>query len=80
MDISLTAEVLRNFFHRNFRNMILISGDEDYIPLVESAQEMGARVVLWSIGNGLSGRLADAADAYCDIEPYLFDVSIKTEC
>ena len=79
VDITLATEALRNLFHRNYKNMILVAGDEDYVPLVESAQEMGAKVVLWFIPSGLSPHLADAADAYCDIEHHLFDASLKTQ-
>jgi uncharacterized LabA/DUF88 family protein len=76
VDISLATEALRNLFVRNYQNMILVTGDEDFLPLVEAAQDMGARVVLWSIKSGLSTRLVDAADAHCDISDFLFDGSL----
>lgn len=76
VDISLATEALRNLFFKNYQNLILITGDEDFLPLVEAVQDMGARVVLWFIPNGLSRRLADSADAYFDISPFLFDSSI----
>lgn len=79
VDISLTAEVLKNLFNKNFKNMILVTGDEDYVPLIETAQDFGARVVLWSIPSGLSPRLVAAADAFCDVSDHLFDASVVTQ-
>jgi uncharacterized LabA/DUF88 family protein len=51
---------------------VLVTGDEDYIPLVEAVQREGARVGVWFVPDGLSPKLERAADFYDDLALCLF--------
>lgn len=68
VDISLTTEVLFHTMRRNIDAVILVAGDEDYVPLVSTIRREGCRVILWFIENGLSPALRREADYFADIE------------
>jgi len=68
VDIALTIEMLVNAFNKNFDVCLLISGDEDYIPLVKEVKRYGPRVwVSFFSSHGLSNSLRIAADMFLDI-------------
>jgi len=49
--------------------IILISGDGDYIPLVQHLQRaMGCRVEVLAFGKSSSGKLIEAADEFIDLD------------
>jgi uncharacterized LabA/DUF88 family protein len=71
VDITLATEMLLHATRRNYDIAVLVAGDEDYVPLVDAVQSEGRGVHVWSIPEGLSPRLVQAADEYVDIAPYL---------
>ncbi len=56
--------------------LVLVSGDGDYIPLVEYLQNQGYRVESMSFGKSTSGKLIEAVDEFLDMDEdhrqYLF--------
>lgn len=46
----------------------LVSGDGDYVPLVEYLQNHGKRVEVMAFGKSTSSRLREAADEFIDLE------------
>ncbi len=49
--------------------LVLISGDGDFVPLVEHLQRaMGCRVEVIAFGKSASGKLKDAADSFIDLD------------
>jgi uncharacterized protein (TIGR00288 family) len=72
VDITLATDMLTHAHHKNFDIAILITGDGDYVPLVEAVKREGCRVVLWALESGLSPALKKAADHYWDIGELLF--------
>ena len=73
VDISLATDMLSHAFRKNYDVAVLVAGDEDYMPLVESVMAEGKRVVLWFVENGLSPDLRRKADHYFDIGQILFE-------
>jgi len=71
VDISLATDMLTHAHRKNYDIAILVSGDEDYVPLVEAVAAEGCRVVLWALPNGLSPRLEQAVDHSFDISRFL---------
>jgi uncharacterized LabA/DUF88 family protein len=71
VDITLSTEMLLHATRHHYDIAILVAGDEDYVPLVEAVQSEGRGVHVWSIADGLSTRLSQAADSYTDLTPYL---------
>lgn len=58
--------------------IVLVSGDGDYIPLVEHLRRaMGCKVEVMSFGKSTSGKLKEAADVFVDFDEnprkYLID-------
>lgn len=72
VDVSLCTEMLSHAHRKNFEIGILVSGDEDFVPLVEAVAAEGRRVVLWALPSGLSKSLENAADHSFDLSRFLF--------
>ena len=72
VDITLTTEMLTHAHRDNFDVAVLVSGDGDYVSLVEAVKAEGKRVALWALGSGLSPKLRMASDHYWDIGELLF--------
>ena len=48
--------------------VVLVSGDGDFIPLVEYLKNMGKRVEVVAFGRTTSGKLKEAADEFIDLD------------
>ena len=48
--------------------VVLVSGDGDYVPLVEYLQNHGKRVEVMAFGKSTSSRLREVADEFIDLE------------
>ncbi len=62
--------------------LVLISGDGDFIPLVEHLQRaLGCRVEVIAFGKSASGKLKEAADSFIDLDEnprkYLISRAVK---
>ena len=72
VDISLTTDMLTHAHRDNYDLAILVTGDEDYVPLIEAVKAEGKRVALWALSSGLSSALRRSADHFWDIGELLF--------
>ncbi|MBU4445094.1 NYN domain-containing protein [bacterium] len=81
VDIALATEMLTHAHRKNYDVAILVSGDEDYIPLVEAVKDEGCRVFQWFIEDGNNIKLSKSVDYYFDIGTFLFnhDLSLLIE-
>lgn len=60
--------MLSHAFRGNYDAAILISGDGDYVPVVEEVKRLGKRVhVAFFQSQGLSPDLVRAADSFYDL-------------
>jgi len=48
--------------------IVLVSGDGDFIPLVEYLKNFGKRVEVMAFGKSTSGKLKEAADEFIDLD------------
>ena len=48
--------------------VVLVSGDGDYVPLVEYLQSLGQRVEVAAFGRSASSKLQEAADSFIDFD------------
>lgn len=48
--------------------VVLISGDGDFVPLVEYLQSNGQKVEVMAFGRSASGKLREAADIFIDLD------------
>jgi hypothetical protein len=75
VDITLATEMLMHAARRHFDIGILVTGDEDYVPLIEAVKAEGLGVHVWSLPDGLSPQLVHAADLHVDLGPYLLSAA-----
>jgi uncharacterized LabA/DUF88 family protein len=71
VDIALTTDMLTHAFQNHFDVAILISGDEDYCPLVNRVKSLGKQVWVWSFSNkddGLGPELWKASDVFLPLD------------
>lgn len=72
VDITLATEMLTHAHRDNYDIAVLVSGDGDYVPLVDAVKSEGKRVALWALETGLSPKLKRSADHYWNIGELLF--------
>ena len=77
VDISLATDMLSHAHRKNYDIAILVTGDEDYVPLVEAVAAEGRRVVLWAFPSGLSKSLEHSVDYCFDIGRFFFKTKKK---
>ena len=61
VDIQLAVDMI-TLSKSNIQNIILVSGDSDFIPAVKYVQDQGTRVYLWCANKDKNGELARNCD------------------
>ena len=64
-DVGLTVDAIK--MAPRLDSVVIISGDGDYIPLVEYLQTMGVQVEVVSFGKSTSGKLREVVDDFVDL-------------
>jgi len=64
-DVGLAVDAIR--FSPSLDAIVLVSGDGDYIPLVEYLRSQGKQVEVMAFGGTTSGKLIEAADDFIDL-------------
>jgi uncharacterized LabA/DUF88 family protein len=64
-DVGLTVDAIR--LANSLDSIIIVSGDGDYVPLVEYLQSMGKQVEIVAFGETSSSRLVEVADDFIDL-------------
>jgi len=64
-DVGITVDAIR--LSPSLDTIILVSGDGDYLPLVEYLQNQGKQVEVMAFGNTSSSRLREEADDFIDL-------------
>lgn len=72
VDINIAIDALRHSFGRSIDRVFLLSGDGDYLPLVQEVMRQGVQVVVGSLSNGLSPDLRRAPDLFVDLDSHFF--------
>ena len=75
VDITLSTDMLLHAARKHYDIAVLVTGDADFIPLIEAVQGEGARVVVWGLSNGMSPGLVTAADEHWILDSFLFGAS-----
>ncbi len=68
VDIKLTTDMLAHAFRGNYDVAVLITGDGDFVPVVEEVKRLGKNVIVASFNNGLNPGLQLAADAFVSLD------------
>ena len=64
VDINITIDVLRHCFQKDLGVVYIISGDGDYIPLIQEAMRTGTRVVVGGLSSGLNEEMKIVPDRF----------------
>jgi len=64
-DVGLTVDAIR--LASSLDAIVIVSGDGDYMPLVEYLQSMGKQVEVVAFGDTASAKLIDKADDFIDL-------------
>jgi hypothetical protein len=67
VDVQLAVDMLVGTFNKLFDVVILISGDDDFVPLVLEVQRRGVSVVVAAVSRTTSAELRRIADRYVDL-------------
>lgn len=73
VDISITVEALTHTFGNSIDIVYLMTGDGDYIPLVEEIMRNGKKVFLAAFSEGLNPALPNAVDIYNSLDDLFFE-------
>ena len=72
VDINITIDALRHANNRSVNSITLITGDGDYVPLVQELQRNGVNVTVMAFSNGLSEKLRQAPDDFLNLDEIFF--------
>lgn len=64
-DVGLTVDAIK--MAPRLDSVVIVSGDGDYVPLVEYLQTMGVQVEVASFGKSTSSALREACDDFVDL-------------
>lgn len=64
-DVGIAVDAIR--LSPSLDAIVMVSGDGDYIPLVEYLRNQGKQVEVMAFGETTSGKLIDAADDFTDL-------------
>jgi len=72
VDINITIDVLRHCFQKDLGVVYIISGDGDYIPLIQEAMRTGTRVVVGALSSGLNEDMKIVPDRFIPLDLSFF--------
>jgi uncharacterized LabA/DUF88 family protein len=64
-DVGLAVDAIK--MSARLDSVVIVSGDGDFIPLVEYLQSIGVQVEVASFGKSTSGKLKEAVDDFVDL-------------
>ena len=75
VDIHLVIEVMKYAFSNTVDLVYLISGDQDYLPLITEVMHQGKQVYVGALSSGLGQPLTYSCDEFFNLDRFFF----KTE-
>lgn len=72
VDINIAIDVLRHCYQKDVGTVMILSGDGDYVPLVEEAMRTGTRVFVAALSSGLNLRLSMISDQFVVLDNCFF--------
>ena len=73
VDINITVDALRCVINDTGNVVFILSGDGDYLPLVEEINRHGKQVWVGAFSRGLNKNLRYAADEFFDLDSIFFE-------
>ena len=77
VDIRLIIDVMK-YAHLNAVDMIyLVSGDQDYLPLIQEVMHQGKQVYVGAVSSGLGKPLTYSCDEFFDLDKFFFKPTVS---
>lgn len=73
VDIRICVDMLSHVYRNHLDAVLLLSGDGDFIPLLEEVKRCGKLVIVASFSSGLSVELKRIADHFVEMDNTVFD-------
>ena len=67
----MTRDILCHGFRNHYDLAIIVTGDGDFLPVIEEVKRMGKQVGVAALSSGLSPRIHMAGDFFIDLDPFL---------
>ncbi|MGH7249725.1 MAG: NYN domain-containing protein [Minisyncoccia bacterium] len=76
-DVGLAVDAIK--MSPRLDSVVIVSGDGDFVPLVEYLQTIGVQVEVVSFGKSTSGKLREAVDDFVDLSenPHKYLLNVK---
>ncbi len=72
VDINLTTDILRGAYTNGYERAFLISGDGDYVPVVQDVMRLGKQVYIGALSSGLNRELPVVGDHFYNLDSQFF--------
>ena len=73
VDIRITLDSLVTAYTHDVNQLILLTGDGDFIPVIEQLMRHGKQVIVGSLSSGLHPDLKRTGDYFFQLDPFLFE-------
>lgn len=73
VDIQVVIDIMRFAFTDEIERVYLVSGDGDYLPLIEEVMRRGKQVEILALSSGLNGILRYSVDRFYELDSAIFD-------
>jgi len=68
----LTVDILINSYRNNLDTVYIITGDGDFVPVLEEVKRLGKRIYVAAFSSGLHPRIRAVADRFVDLDGCFF--------
>lgn len=72
VDISITVDALSHVYNGSVDTVYLITGDGDYLPLIEQVINAGKQIYLAALSEGLNDKLKYSVDKFINLDSVFF--------
>jgi len=73
VDINLVTDLLRHTYNRSVDEVLVLSGDGDYLPTMREVMRQGIRVNVGAFSSGLDPRLRTQTDEFINLDRMCFE-------
>jgi uncharacterized LabA/DUF88 family protein len=70
VDINIAIDALRHTYNDSMDTLFLLTGDGDYIPLIQEVMRQGKRVFVGAFSDGLNPALTFIPDRFFDLDAW----------
>ncbi|MDK2773190.1 MAG: NYN domain-containing protein [Flavobacterium sp.] len=73
VDIQMAVDILSNVYNDNLDTVLLVTGDGDFLPIINEIIRNGKQVILASFKSGLNKDLLNHIDDYFELDQIYFE-------